>query len=1152
MRGDFEAGSTGPDLRFAVPDDEQPFNFGPKKTRGLSGETEMGIYTAAVQKLYVAYFSRPADYLGLQYWEGVLAANGGNTAPISAAFSTSAEYVSTYAGMSNSAVVNQVYMNLFGRPASDLAGLTFWSNHLTKGTLTVSNVVTAIAAGAQGADLVAYNNKVAAATSFTTALDTTAEVIGYDGAAANAAAKAWMSGVTTDASRVAATAPTALDASVAVVVGAGAVSGKNYVLQEGAELTQISGSLADRVFGSIDGDNSTLNSGDVIIGNGKTVLRLGVDDVADGVANADVSGVSVVEFVGGTGGTLTFDAGARWDIDTLRIKNSEYGFYVEANGLSVDVDLEIVDGDYNYIRGTFTNDWYVSVGATGDLSFINGNITGVADKSGDLYVYFDAQSSEAADLVIGDVTMSAVGGEGDSATLELYQTDDIGSDITVGNISITGFVDIDVTIENTSHTSDDDVAHSITVGNITLVAGTDASLTISNTGYDQAAIGNVTIGNVSMTVGESGDAYIYIANGFGEDSDDFAIGNTTVGNVTMNLGAYSTGTFELSNEAIGDNVVAGNLAVGNIVLNLGNGATLDFTIDRYVEGDTSTSVGSMTIGDMSVNVGIDASFTGYITNEVDAYSNDASDVSVGLFKMGNLNAIVDDGAYFYLSVDASVYGSDDDISVGSYQFGNSFIQAGADADATYTFDFYAEGDIGSVTRGDVTLVALKDGYVDFNETFDLSTTDADLGSYKAGNITMTAGEIGDVYYSIDFNAYSDSNIGTITLGNVAVNAIGKSASASFSLSATDADIMDIGKITYGNVSVIATGESAWADFNSYVCVDDDIAGGQFGTVTVSANGKNASASFSASFDGNGDVDAVTVGNVALTAIGEGASVDFNLYMTADGTGGTMTVGNIAMVVTATAKKVGTEIDVNIDNSASDGGDIVVGNISLSSVSVRASDDTLMTYDADVYIDADGDLTIGSITVVGGDVDSELNDWSTLSNWLHLTADGTITVGNVDYSGYTGKSSVTGIIDLSSYRGAAVIKGSARKDNIFDTEDTNQIYGGASADKFVFSADNHGKTIATMDKIMDFSYSGGDTIDAGAAGNETEYNEGTFGSFADFVSAANSGDKNYFVGNVTGAGGLIIAVDTDADDAVDYMIQLVGVTSLSNIDLATFV
>ena len=171
----------------------------------------MPMTATQAQQLYVAYFNRPADTLGLAFWMSKDAASA------SASFAASTEYATTYAGMGTAARVDAIYMNLFGRPAEP-AGLIYWGTEIEAGRITIAEAVTKIAGGAQTTDLDAYNNKVAAATEFTKALDTSAEIIAYSGTAANNAAKAWLSGVTNTATLTAATAPTALNATVATVV----------------------------------------------------------------------------------------------------------------------------------------------------------------------------------------------------------------------------------------------------------------------------------------------------------------------------------------------------------------------------------------------------------------------------------------------------------------------------------------------------------------------------------------------------------------------------------------------------------------------------------------------------------------------------------------------------------------------------------------------------------------------------------------------------------------------------------------------------------------------------------------------------------------------------------------------------------------------
>jgi hypothetical protein len=178
-------------------------------------------FNNAVQQLYVAYFNRPADPAGLTFWSNAISSANGSTAAVAAAFSTSGEYTAEYAGMTNTQIVNQVYQNLFGRSTTGDAGADFWITGLNNKTITVADVVTAVAAGAQGTDLTAFNNKVTAAGAFTTALDTDAEKAGYVGTDANDIAKDFLAGVTTNATLAAAILPENLNKVVAESVAAG-------------------------------------------------------------------------------------------------------------------------------------------------------------------------------------------------------------------------------------------------------------------------------------------------------------------------------------------------------------------------------------------------------------------------------------------------------------------------------------------------------------------------------------------------------------------------------------------------------------------------------------------------------------------------------------------------------------------------------------------------------------------------------------------------------------------------------------------------------------------------------------------------------------------------------------------------------------------
>lgn len=230
-------------------------------------------HVAAVQELYVAYFGRPADVAGLDYWTNVVEAQGGSTVAVSASFATQPEYIVQYFGKTNAQIVDQIYANMFGRASSTTDGRSYWVNLLNEGKVGVSTIVAEVANGAQGADATSVENKVEAATAFTAALDTEAEQAGYNGTSALALAKAFITGVTTDATLTNAIAPEALAATVAGVVKAGTP----FSLEASVEtLTDAREALADFLE---DNDLDALAAPQTPA----TALQDGIDDAADDI-----------------------------------------------------------------------------------------------------------------------------------------------------------------------------------------------------------------------------------------------------------------------------------------------------------------------------------------------------------------------------------------------------------------------------------------------------------------------------------------------------------------------------------------------------------------------------------------------------------------------------------------------------------------------------------------------------------------------------------------------------------------------------------------------------------------------------------------------------------------------------------------------------
>jgi hypothetical protein len=241
-------------------------------------------HVAAVQQMYVAYFGRPADTAGLDYWTNVVEANAGATAAVSAAFAASPEYIVTYFGQTNTQIVNNIYQNLFGRDA-DVAGRTYWANLLTNGTIKVDTIVAEVAKAALTTDAEAVENKVAASTAFTAQLDTTAENAGYAGNSALTLAKAFIKSVTTDATLTTAITPANLTAQVAAVVKAGTP----FTLSGGLAAVE----AADDNLASFLEDNSfaTAAAANTAINAAETAAITAVDDEVAGTYTGATSSV---------------------------------------------------------------------------------------------------------------------------------------------------------------------------------------------------------------------------------------------------------------------------------------------------------------------------------------------------------------------------------------------------------------------------------------------------------------------------------------------------------------------------------------------------------------------------------------------------------------------------------------------------------------------------------------------------------------------------------------------------------------------------------------------------------------------------------------------------------------------------------------------
>ncbi len=248
-------------------------------------------YQDIVQEIFIAYFGRPADPLGLSFYEnklldaaaptdltGLIDAYGTNSdvKALVDSFGTSAESAALYSGAVGSEIdfVNAVYVNVLGRQAEQ-GGLNYWALQLKNGAITRTSAALAIAQGASGSDALTLANKIAAAINFTSAIDTTSEQLAYQGNAAAATARALIGQVnnTTDLVAFQTTITSTLS-----TLSAGAGS---FTLTTG--LDNLTGTSA----------NDTFNANVVQNGNGEQTNTLATGDHLNGGGGVDTLNATV-------------------------------------------------------------------------------------------------------------------------------------------------------------------------------------------------------------------------------------------------------------------------------------------------------------------------------------------------------------------------------------------------------------------------------------------------------------------------------------------------------------------------------------------------------------------------------------------------------------------------------------------------------------------------------------------------------------------------------------------------------------------------------------------------------------------------------------------------------------------------------------------
>ena len=546
-----------------------------------------------VEKAYLAYFGRPADIAGMNYWLGK------SISDMDAGFAASQEYATLYGGMTNSQRVDQVYQNLFGR-AADPAGKAYWVGQLNAGLVTIGTLVATMEADALGVDIGTINNRLTFAIDFTVNL-TPAQNAGYNGtAAANAARVAMSEVIYTDTSLATAKGNVAFDIS-AIDQG---VSPVTLAAENAAAATNASNLAA---YGSINGVTQTSAANTYVLTSGANTVNMvvgtaAVTDTFDHSANP----TSVIFNISGAStGVLTLaKTGSQTVPTTLTINDST------AAALTVGPlhGGHLSSAVFNN-TGTGTLSAGITVGSILQSVSITGTGTENFSDITSAYAGFTLTDSSSAAVGIVSLTASATGADSISNSGSGLLT--IGTaTLLAGNNTLTisssgtgGITDSADTTTATTVTFTNSGGGTITETNMTANSATAINLASNVTGtISDSSSSAVTVtgtsDNSNLTLNITGGGSNTIQTGTGIDSISVGVGSNTItvgSHTAANADTFTIATpttITTTTAAVPVDTITGALA-GSVA---GNGDLVKLGTTTALATGVFTGMGTITNG----------------------------------------------------------------------------------------------------------------------------------------------------------------------------------------------------------------------------------------------------------------------------------------------------------------------------------------------------------------------------------------------------------------------------------------------------------------------------------------------------------------------------------------------------------------------------
>ena len=971
-----------------------------------------------VQELYLAYYGRPADPTGLDFWVKELAAASGKTDAIIAAFGTSAEAKKLYDGKTAEQAINALYQQIFGRDA-DPVGLKFYSEGLTKGTYTLPGLANSIKAGAINDDGTILTNRTAVADSFTAQVK--ASGAAYTGSDAETLGRSFVASVTKDTATRDAQISKVSSAIEDLALGAGTVK----ALVSAAET--VAGTEGRDVFtGVVSGLSAsrTLSDADSITGGaGSDSIRLDMQGNFGGfdTTKGGLSGVETIELTNSGAIARSFDATGVAGATTY-VVNAKVGGVSLANlpaaGATVALN-DMASGTFSAqvkstVVSTPTTDAMAftlrDVGATSAVVIDTDNIETITLTSAGASNKVSLAGAEAATAVtIGgasDITVSAFG-----AAVKAIDAGKATGKVGVTTTAATALASV------TGGSSDDLVTTAATTGvleNVNLGAGKD------ELSVDSASLR----ANATIAGGDGVDTLTY-ASGAAATVQYAMTGVETVkvGALTGALvfdGTKADVISTITLNGMANAMTFSTMAAGNLTVAGEKGQTTANTL-------TTDQKGILTL---TTKAGTAAATTSLATNVTAA---GATEVKIATGAYATYTGTVTAAAATNVTIsDAASLSSDKTSSTTG--FGGTVTAAKAEQ-----FTVTAASQL----AGTITAAAATSGRVDLTDAATgASNSTLAINAAKLEQLTITSSQTlnlstGSTLSGLQVASVSTSK-GTITLpalakiSSLTLTGTGKDADDSaFSVGALGGSngypvtVTLIGTNAANTIASIASDNGLTFDVSKAteaVTVTNAITGST-GKVTINASGATKNVTLS------GGVDAA---EVVLNALNH----------TGTGSWGTITTdkfdfdGQAVKANTIVVTPKGTTLAATVD-----------GGISNDSVTLTGKADT-------TSITLSGALNIQDAT--GSDTVSVTTGNTTATATVTVNVSAVTGVEKTTVTGTAGAKvnvtgNATGANSITGGAGVDTITGGAAADTITGGAGADSLTGGAGADIFVYTA-----------------------------------------------------------------------------------------------------